>query len=150
MQIPGEKKNGTPPVIVAPIRSIMTKTLPRRDFVKHTRNVKVDQIFQLDQLMDTWQKIGYQPSVVVVETGQFSRRGGILDIWPPAEKAPIRLDFFGDTLDTIRRFDPATQRTIEKLDRFTYSPAREYFLPSTALHAEDIEKINEFHIPFLT
>jgi transcription-repair coupling factor (superfamily II helicase) len=149
MQIPGEKKNGTPPVMVAPIRSIMTKTLPRREFIKNTRTVKVDQTFQLEQLMQTWQKIGYQPAVVVVEPGQFSRRGGILDIWPPAETAPIRLDFFGDTLDTIRRFDPATQRTIEKLDRFTYSPAREYFLPSTALHADEIEKINEFHIPFL-
>ncbi|MBI9048548.1 MAG: transcription-repair coupling factor [Anaerolineaceae bacterium] len=149
MQIPGEKKNGSLPVMVAPIRSIMTKTLPRREFVKHCRSVKINQTFQLDQLMQTWMQIGYQPAVVVVEPGQFSSRGGILDLWPPSEPAPIRLDFFGDTLDTIRRFDPASQRTIENLQRFTYSPAREYFLPSTSLHADEIEKINEFHIPFL-
>jgi transcription-repair coupling factor (superfamily II helicase) len=149
MQIPGERRNSDFPVIVTPIRSVMTKTLPRREFIKNCRTIKTDQVFQLDQLMSTWLQIGYQPAVVVLEPGQFSRRGGILDIWPPSEAAPIRLDFFGDTLDTIRRFDPASQRTIETLQKFTYSPAREYFLPNTALHAEEVEKINEFHIPFL-
>jgi transcription-repair coupling factor (superfamily II helicase) len=149
LQIPGEKKPESPPLIVAPIRSIMTKTLLRRDFVKNCRTIKLNQVFQLEKLMLTWAQIGYEPAVVVLEPGQISRRGGILDIWPPAEPAPIRLDFFGDTLDTIRRFDPATQRTIEPLQRFTYSPAREYFLSNEALHAEEIEKTNEFHIPLL-
>ncbi len=149
LQIPGEKKPDSSPLIIAPIRSVMTKTIPRRDFVKNCRSIKLNQTFQLENLMETWAQIGYEPAVVVVEPGQISRRGGILDIWPPSEPAPIRLDFFGDTLDTIRRFDPSSQRTIEPLQRFTYSPAREYFLSTEAMHAEDLEKINEFQIPLL-
>ena len=70
--------------------------------------------------------MGYQRVNTVLEPGQFSKRGGILDVWPPAEKLPIRLDFFGDEIETIRQFDPASQRTVEKLNSVLITPAREF------------------------
>ena len=67
-----------------------------------------------------------------------------MDIWTPAEKLPVRLDFFGDEIETIRRFDPASQRTIETLESILITPAREF------IAAGDQEaELSEFHIPLL-
>ena len=73
--------------------------------------------------------LGYEPVSTVVAPGQFARRGGILDIWTSADAQPVRLEFFGDEIDTLRRFDPATQRTIQSLQRLPVTPAREYLVP---------------------
>ena len=92
--------------------------------------------------------MGYQRVNTVLELGQFSKRGGILDVWPPAEKLPIRLDFFGDEIETIRQFDPASQRTVEKLASILITPAREFI----AVVADDNPlqtEFSEFHIPVL-
>ena len=57
--------------------------------------------------------------------GEFARRGGILDVFPAGEELPIRIEFIGDTVESIRRFDPGTQRSVETLDRFGLVPVRE-------------------------
>ncbi|HET9912082.1 MAG TPA: transcription-repair coupling factor, partial [Anaerolineales bacterium] len=95
-------------------------------------------------LLRSWAEIGYQRVNTVLEPGQFSRRGGILDVWAPAEKLPVRLDFFGDEIETIRRFDPATQRTVEKLESLLITPAREFITPG-----DQDGELSEFHIPRL-
>jgi transcription-repair coupling factor (superfamily II helicase) len=81
-----------------------------------------------------------------VEFGQFSRRGGLLDIWPPTEPFPLRLEFFGDVLDTLRSFDPSSQRSMRPADRLLICPAREFILPQDA---REIENPCEFHLPLL-
>lgn len=143
--LPFTKKPGTPPIIVASVRSLMTRTLPRRDFLKACKKLSASQSSQPDGLMREWVRIGYQRVNTVLEPGQFSHRGGILDVWTPTEPYPVRLDFFGDEIETIRRFDPATQRTIEKLDDILITPARE-FLAETL---DDELQLSEFHIPLL-
>ncbi len=67
-----------------------------------------------------------------------------MDLWTPAETLPVRLDFFGDEIETIRRFDPASQRTVEKLDSILVTPAREYIASG-----EQETELSEFHIPLL-
>ena len=64
----------------------------------------------------------------MVDPGDFAVRGGIIDIFPPGADAPVRLDFFGDTLESIRSFDPQSQRTTGTLKRFTLNPANEVLL----------------------
>ncbi|GAB4577916.1 MAG: transcription-repair coupling factor [Anaerolineales bacterium] len=129
-QIRGQTRPGgeTAPIIIAPARALMTRTLPRRDFLKNTRSLKPGQVLQPSTLARTWVEMGYEPVQTVLAPGQFARRGGLLDVWPPAEPNPIRLDFFGDEIDTLRLFDPATQRTTDKVDRILLTPAREYLL----------------------
>jgi transcription-repair coupling factor (superfamily II helicase) len=68
---------------------------------------------------------GYEPQDPVDAHGEFYRRGGILDVFPAGEAMPIRIEFIGDTVESIRRFDPGTQRSIETLDQFVIVPARE-------------------------
>ena len=119
------------PFIVTSIRALMARTLPRRDFLVSTKQIRVGQNARLEELLRRWVDIGYEPADVVVEPGQFARRGGIVDIWPVVETLPTRMDFFGDELDTLRRFDPATQRTIERLETLLVTPAMEV-LPGKA------------------
>lgn len=142
--LPFTQKPEVPPILVASVRSLMTRTLPRRDFLKACKKLSLGQTVQPDALSRSWAEIGYQRVNTVLEPGQFSKRGGIMDVWTPAENLPIRLDFFGDDIETIRRFDPASQRTVEKLDSILITPAREYI----AIGEQETE-LSEFHIPLL-
>ncbi|NTW12576.1 MAG: hypothetical protein HGA30_04620, partial [Anaerolineales bacterium] len=142
--LPFAQKPGSPPILVASVRSLMTRTLPRRDFLKACRKLSINQTVQPDSLSRSCAEIGYQRVNTVLEPGQFSKRGGIMDIWAPAETLPVRLDFFGDEIETIRRFDPASQRTVEKLDSILITPAREYVSAG-----EQETELSEFHIPLL-
>ena len=78
-------------------------------------------------------RMGFSPVSTVAEPGDFAVRGGIVDIWPPGESSPVRLDFFGDTLDGLRRFDPVTQRTTEKLKAIDLAPMSEVILDEAAI-----------------
>ncbi|HPX96215.1 MAG TPA: transcription-repair coupling factor [Brevefilum fermentans] len=145
--IPGMPQPGHPPVIVAPVRAIMTRTLPRRDFIKHTRALRIGQQVTPDGLTREWVETGYDYANIVVEAGQFSRRGGILDVWSPGEDEPARIEFFGDEIDTMRTFDPATQRTLANLEALTVTPARE-ILPRAAEKAGlPLKDLSEFLLP---
>jgi transcription-repair coupling factor (superfamily II helicase) len=81
----------------------------------------------------------------------------LLDIWPQSEPSPVRLDFFGDEIDTIRRFDPGSQRTVDKLAAVLVTPAREYLMVGKPDKADTLggsglsdisDRLSEFHIPF--
>ena len=84
-------------------------------------------------LRDFLTRMGFSQSPTVTEPGDYAVRGGIIDIYPPGEGGPVRLDLFGDVLDGARRFDPATQRTIEKLARVELAPVSEVILDEAAI-----------------
>jgi transcription-repair coupling factor (superfamily II helicase) len=142
--LPFAQKPETHPVFITSARSLMTRTLPRRDFLRASKKISAGGSVQPDALSRSWVEIGYQRVNTVLEPGQFSKRGGIIDIWAPAEKLPVRLDFFGDEIETIRRFDPASQRTVENLESILITPAREFIVRGDP----DME-LSEFHIPLL-
>ncbi|MEH6653207.1 transcription-repair coupling factor [Loktanella salsilacus] len=78
-------------------------------------------------------RMGFSQTANVMEPGDYAVRGGIIDIFPPGQSGPIRLDLFGDTLDGARRFDPATQRTTEKLTEIELAPVSEVILDEAAI-----------------
>ena len=78
-------------------------------------------------------RMGFVQAPTVTEPGDYAIRGGIIDIYPPGDLGPVRLDFFGDVLDGARRFDPATQRTTEKLDLIELAPVSEVILDEAAI-----------------
>lgn len=118
------------PIIVSSALALMQKTLPAREFRVGSRQVYVGQQVDPDKLLQHWVAVGYQAVTVVTAPGTFSRRGGIIDIFPAAMDKPVRMEFFGDEIDSLRTFDPATQRSIEALKTFVITPAREA-LPKT-------------------
>ncbi|MBS0571894.1 MAG: transcription-repair coupling factor [Proteobacteria bacterium] len=78
-------------------------------------------------------RMGFSQTATVSEPGDYAVRGGIIDIYPPGQAGPVRLDLFGDVLDGARRFDPASQRTIEKLARIELAPVSEVILDEAAI-----------------
>ena len=91
--------------------------------------------------MESWVARATSPASIVVEPGQFARRGGILDIFPASAEQPVRLELFGDEIETLRRFDPATQRSGERIQSVTIGPAREalprYWDPAWRVELEE-------------
>ncbi|WP_092686731.1 transcription-repair coupling factor [Tranquillimonas rosea] len=78
-------------------------------------------------------RMGFSQAPTVMEPGDYAIRGGIIDVWPPGDSGPVRLDLFGDTLDGARRFDPASQRTTEKLNAVELAPVSEVILDDEAI-----------------
>ncbi len=113
------------PIVVASARALMQMTLPLRELRGALRPVRQGQLFDLNKLLAQWVGWGYEAAAVVEVPGQFSRRGGIVDIWPPNLRKPLRVELFGDEIDSLRTFDPSTQRTLERIQQAQVGPASE-------------------------
>ncbi|HEX9117404.1 MAG TPA: transcription-repair coupling factor [Anaerolineae bacterium] len=116
---------GAAPIVVASARALLQMTLPVREMRAALRLLRQDQRFDLNKMLATWVGLGYESAAVVELPGQFSRRGGIVDIWPPNLRKPVRIELFGDEIDSLRTFDPSTQRTLDRLSQAWVGPASE-------------------------
>ncbi|MGC9523066.1 MAG: transcription-repair coupling factor [Anaerolineae bacterium] len=125
MQQAAKKRATEAPVVIASARSLMRRTLPYRQFRRAIRQIAVGAHMSLPELTRHATGLGYEPVSVVHAPGQLSRRGGLLDIYPPQATQPFRLEFFGDEIDTIRTFDPATQRSERRVEEVWLTPVRE-------------------------
>jgi transcription-repair coupling factor (superfamily II helicase) len=98
--------------------------------------LKVGQrIPRTEELLSRWVDLGYRHEPLVESPGTFSQRGGIIDVYPPHYELPLRIELWDDEIDTIRSFDPYTQRSVENLLDLNLIPAREQ-LPNLADRAE--------------
>jgi transcription-repair coupling factor (superfamily II helicase) len=131
-----EARSRVPQILIATVRSCMTRTLPPRDFIANSRWLRQGRSLQLERLLRHLVDIGYQRETLVTAPGQFSRRGGILDLWPPAQSSPIRLDLFGEEIESLQSFDPASQRSSRQMEGVRVTPARE-MLPKNYEQAWD-------------
>jgi len=114
-----------PPLIVSSARAVMQPTLPPREMNLGTRTYRLGQRIALETLLAHWVGLGYEPTSVIQEAGAFSRRGGVIDVFSPQMRHPVRIELFGDEIDSLRTFDPATQRSLERIAEFTLVPASE-------------------------
>ena len=129
-------------IVVASARALMQKTIPPRDFLTNMHALRRGQRISLPKLLENWLSLGYEPASVVVEPGTFSRRGGIVDIFSPAHSRPVRIELFGDEIESLRLFDPSTQRSLEKIESFVVVPASEALPsrgPSAARRAKGLD-----------
>ena len=92
------------------------------------KTITRDGEYDVNELCDFLVKAGYQSSEMIDGVGQFSLRGGILDVFPPSQQYPVRIDFFGTEIDNISSFDIISQRRFEELDEIEITPARELTL----------------------
>ncbi len=134
-------------VIVAAARALMFRTLPPRAFRIGTRALKQGQTINIDQLLESLVGFGYESTTTVLAPGEFSRRGGIVDIYPPALARPARLEFFGDEIESLRSFDPGTQRSLDTLDQVIITPAAECLARNGPVAAEKIKDWDTSQLP---
>jgi transcription-repair coupling factor (superfamily II helicase) len=108
--------------IVTSPRALMHPTLPAATFERNAHIILRDESFSLESMLAHWVSAGYENEQVVERIGAFSRRGGIIDVWSPAYAQPVRIELFGNIADSIRFFDPGTQRSGASIDRAVITP----------------------------
>ena len=118
------------PLIIASAHAISQKTLPPSDFRSTAHTIWQGMKVNIEELLAKWQDMGYEWEHMVEVPGGFSRRGGILDIYPPSSELPARIELFGDEVESIRLFDPATQRSVRLVTSIAVVPATEPLFPN--------------------
>jgi transcription-repair coupling factor (superfamily II helicase) len=116
---------GTARVVVASAAALLTKVPEPASVLLSSADIRPGIDLDPHELANTLVMGGYEPADPVDAHGEFARRGGIFDVFPAGEELPIRIEFIGDTVESIRRFDPGSQRSVETLDRFGIIPVRE-------------------------
>ncbi|MFN2177522.1 MAG: transcription-repair coupling factor [Anaerolineales bacterium] len=142
------------PIIIAPARSLMVKTLPKSEYIRNVKILKTGLTIHLDELVRHCLLLGYSATNIVVSPGQYARRGGIIDIWVPAGPLPARIEFYGNEVETIRYFNPATQRTEKdsvgkKNQILRITPAREFICPPSDDFYSNNSECSEFVLPLV-
>jgi transcription-repair coupling factor (superfamily II helicase) len=125
-----------PPLVVASAPALMQKTTPYSDFVSTCHSIKLGMDIEPLELLRRWQAMGYRMGNMVEVPGTISHRGGIVDIYPPTSDLPARLEFLGNTIDSIRLFDPASQRSATSVSSIAIGPATELLIPLLSSKSE--------------
>jgi transcription-repair coupling factor (superfamily II helicase) len=113
------------PVVVAPVKALLERTLPPAQLAARRRVFAVGEEVDRDEIAAALAAAGYSAVPIVEDVGDASLRGGILDLFPPGYRWPLRIEFLGDEIETVRPFDPRSQRSRGHLDGFEVLPVRE-------------------------
>lgn len=113
-------------LLFVPIATLMHRLAPRAFLEGNTLKLLTGDLFDINDWRSRLEKAGYRYVSQVMEHGEFAVRGAIIDLYPMGSKLPFRIDLFDDEIDTLRTFDPDTQRSIETLDSIQMLPAREF------------------------
>ncbi|MDA1189394.1 MAG: transcription-repair coupling factor, partial [Chloroflexi bacterium] len=122
-------KSDLPRIVVASASAIAQKTLARDAFGSAVHAVTRGEQVDLDEMLHQWRRMGYRFEAIVDAPGMASKRGGIIDIFPVGAEEPVRIELWGNEIDSIRFFDLDTQRSTELVDSVDIIPAHET-LPS--------------------
>ena len=128
-------RHGRARVLVASVQALLQHTIAPDDLPAEPRELRVGARLHQDALLRDLFQLGYTPVTEVAGRGEFARRGGIVDVFPPSMDLPIRIEFFGDEIDSLRAFDPTDQRTTGRVDRVVLLPASEFLLPQSGVAA---------------
>ncbi|MEQ8325921.1 MAG: transcription-repair coupling factor [Parvibaculum sp.] len=129
----GDTSPGKPFLLLTTVNAVLQRVPPRETVGSLAWSARVGNRIDLDKLTAYLASNGYNRTGTVREPGEFAVRGGIVDIYPSGFELPVRLDMFGDTLDAIRSFDAATQRTVGQLKGLDLVPASEVHLDDEAI-----------------
>jgi transcription-repair coupling factor (superfamily II helicase) len=134
-------KDDVPAIVVTTVNAILQRVPPRSEIAKASFFARVGNDVEHDVLTAFLVKNGYVKASTVREPGDFALRGGIVDLWPPGSEQPLRLDFFGATLDAIRTFDAETQLSSDRIHEIELLPASE-----APLDAESISRFRSGYV----
>jgi len=128
-KLPGLNKG----ILIAPVQTLMHRIAPRNYLDAFCLSLKLAEKFDIDDMRLRLEHSGYNCVSSVMEHGEFAVRGSLFDLFPMGSKQPYRIELFDDEIESIRTFDPETQRSIDKVDRIHLLPAREFPLNKDAI-----------------
>ncbi|MCW9002538.1 MAG: transcription-repair coupling factor [Rhodospirillales bacterium] len=129
----GKNANGPGRIVLTTVSAFMQRIPARETLSGMAVMVRQGDTMPMKTLIGVLERNGYQRIDTVMEPGEYAVRGGLLDVFPTGSAEPLRLDFFGDELETLRLFDPMTQRTSGEVKDFTIKPVSEVFLNDDAV-----------------
>ncbi len=135
-------RNNQTKIIVTPVAALIEPTIAFSDFEKSHLQLSVGDEMEIGHLAQRMVRMGFNRVPLVEEVGDFALRGGLVDFFSPGFEAPIRIEFFGDEIDTIRQFEVSSQRTTERLERISLLPRREISITQETVE-QYIEKMPE-------
>lgn len=122
-----------PRIIITTVNAASQRTMPKSALQTAGFSARTGSRLSLPDLQSYLTANGYMRTDTVREQGEYAIRGGIIDMFAPGEEFPVRIDLFGDEVESIRIFDPATQRTEGKRDNFILRPVTEFFLTEDSI-----------------
>lgn len=122
-----------PRILITTVNAITQRITPRDVFARARMRVAEKSRVDVAQLLDFLAHNGYMRTDTVREAGEFAQRGGIIDLFPTGADRPLRIDLFGDEVESIRAFDPATQRTQDRVSGFELGAVREFTLDAESI-----------------
>ena len=128
-----QAKRDKPQLLVATASAASQRLLTPFRIRQLTRRLAQGERVEREALVDQLNSLGYQRVDTVAEHGEYAVRGSLIDVFPAGEEFALRLDFFGDEIDSVRRFDPTDQRSTDKADAFTLMPASEALLDADSI-----------------
>ncbi len=134
-------------IILTSANAMLQKMPPRQVLEDETISAKASGRISMDHIVRVLQRGGFERQTTVRERGDFAVRGGILDLFAPGDDEPLRLDFFGDTLESIRSFDPASQRTTGQRKSFELAPVSEVTLTEETISRFRTNYVKRFGAP---
>ena len=134
--------SGPSPVVVTSAAGLLHMVASPADFAPRVVQIRPGATISMDRLVEQLTSSGYARVGLVEAPGSFSRRGGILDLFPPLADSPVRMEFFGDEVESLRTFDPVTQRSVDTLPMFQLAPATEFPLWHGAAAAASLRALD--------
>src|SRR5437867_2158597 len=131
-----------PVAVVTSLRALLEHTIPPEELARRGRTLRAGDRLSWNETAAWLFDLGYEPVTEVSEPGTFSRRGGIIDIYPASAEQPARVELFGDEIETLRAFDPVTQRSQSPQDQLVVLPAREFSMERAPELAERLASAN--------
>jgi transcription-repair coupling factor (superfamily II helicase) len=128
-----QRKPGGPQLLVTTVNAVIQRTLTPFRVRQLVAPLAPGERIDRDRLAALLQSNGYVRTDTVADAGEFAIRGALVDLFPSGESLALRLDFFGDEIESVRRFDPADQRTVDRVDNFTLLPASEALLDEESI-----------------
>jgi transcription-repair coupling factor (superfamily II helicase) len=125
---------GSARILVASVQALLQHTIAPDDLPAAPRELRIGGRVTQTALLHELLELGYSPVLEVAGKGEFARRGGIVDVFPPSAALPTRIELFGDEIDSLRAFDPTDQRAVGSVDRVVLLPASEFLLPADGAH----------------
>ncbi len=125
MRLAAAKERGEAMCAVMPVRSLLQYVAGSKRLTGDTLTLRVGEEMDLDTLLERLIKLGYEREVMVENRGEVSVRGGLVDVFPISSELPCRIEFFGDEIESIRSFEPETQRSVDNADEVRILPRSE-------------------------
>lgn len=142
-----------PFILVTTLKAMQRPLQKKKDFEKSSLTIDLDQEINVDQVQEILVNLKYEKNSMVETKGEFAVRGGIVDIFPVSMENPVRIELFGDEIDSMRIFEVGSQRSLENIDSFSIGPSRELILTESMRSdvirglEKEIQKVKEH--PFL-